>query len=76
MASVFISYSRKDQDFVRWLHDALKAAPVIVRYATLAGWQAQACAIADRNLTTAEWNQFVSAPGTSYSKTCPDLPAG
>jgi WD40 repeat protein len=50
-------------------------APLIVRYATLAGWIAQACQIADRNLTQAEWKSLASAT-EQYHKTCPNLPAG
>jgi WD40 repeat protein len=37
-------------------------------------WVAVSCAVASRNLTLAEWNQFV--PQTPYERTCPDLPAG
>jgi WD40 repeat protein len=45
---------------------------VLVRYATPALWQAQACAIADRNFTPAEWRQvFDTDP---YQKVCPTLP--
>jgi hypothetical protein len=35
----------------------------------------RACAIANRNLTRAEWSQIM---GTSvpYRRTCPDLPSG
>jgi WD40 repeat protein len=32
------------------------------------------CPVAGRNLTHAEWRQFL--PGRPYQKTCPDLPAG
>ncbi|MBK9712551.1 MAG: hypothetical protein IPO81_14735 [Kouleothrix sp.] len=39
-----------------------------------ASWQAQACGIANRNLTQTEWKQFV--PGEPYRATCTDLPAG
>ena len=46
----------------------------ILRATTVSAWEAQACAIANRNLTHAEWTQFIgTAP---YQKTCPDQPAG
>jgi len=35
-------------------------------------WQARACAIAGRNLTRAEWEQYLA--GETYRKTCPQLP--
>jgi len=38
----------------------------------IAPWQHNACAIANRNLTAAEWTQY--QPGIPYHKTCPDLP--
>ncbi len=34
-------------------------------------WISHACSIVNRNLTIAEWNQFVT--GEPYSKVCPDL---
>lgn len=46
--------------------------PVDVRYATMNQWEAAACRIAHRNLTSAEWRQFL--PGTSYQQTCPEAP--
>ncbi|MFQ5799364.1 MAG: WD40 repeat domain-containing protein, partial [Bacteroidota bacterium] len=39
---------------------------------SLESWQARACSIANRNLTRAEWQQFLG--DESYRKTCPDLP--
>jgi WD40 repeat protein/serine/threonine protein kinase/DNA-binding XRE family transcriptional regulator len=42
---------------------------------SLESWQARACQIANRNLTQAEWNQFIGAD-IPYQRTCPDLPAG
>jgi WD40 repeat protein len=49
------------------------SGPVLVRLATLPGWQARACAIANRNFTLREWQQiFASKP---YQKVCPSLPA-
>jgi hypothetical protein len=45
--------------------------PLYVRYAP-SQWQTQACAIANRNFTQAEWQQvFASDP---YQKVCPTLP--
>jgi WD40 repeat protein len=41
----------------------------------LDSWQASACQIANRNLTQAEWDQFIGAD-IPYERTCPDLPAG
>jgi WD40 repeat protein len=38
------------------------------------GWRRQACAIAGRNLTKAEWRQFLGK--SEYRKTCPQWPAG
>ncbi|MBN1993602.1 MAG: protein kinase [Anaerolineae bacterium] len=38
-------------------------------------WQARACRMANRNLTQAEWEQFIGAD-TPYQRTCPDLPSG
>jgi hypothetical protein len=40
----------------------------------LADWEAMACRIAGRNLTMAEWNQYL--PGQAYRVTCPQWPAG
>ncbi len=39
-----------------------------------AWWHERACAIAGRNLTQAEWAQYV--PGEPYRATCPEWPAG
>ena len=37
-----------------------------------AHWDAMACRIAGRNLTHAEWNQYI--PGRPYQTTCPQWP--
>jgi WD40 repeat protein len=37
--------------------------------ATVAGWKAYACRLANRNLTRAEWREFV--PGHPYEQICP-----
>jgi hypothetical protein len=56
----------------QFLRDDIVDGPVLIRYATVAGWQAQACAIANRNLTLAEWQQiFATDP---YQRVCPHLP--
>jgi hypothetical protein len=39
-----------------------------------AHWQTMACHLAGRNLTRAEWNQYL--PGRPYQTTCPQWPAG
>jgi WD40 repeat protein len=36
---------------------------------SLAAWEQRACAIAGRNLTTAEWDRFL--PGRDYARVCP-----
>jgi WD40 repeat protein len=36
-------------------------------------WEAKACALAGRNLTKAEWDQFI---GGTYRRTCPQWPQG
>ena len=45
---------------------------VYVYPATVAQWEQAACAVAGRNLTRAEWRQYV--PDRPYQKTCPDQP--
>jgi hypothetical protein len=58
----------------QYLAQAQSNGAVTVRFATVAGWQAQACRGAGRNFTQEEWGQFF---GTQpYDKTCPDFPAG
>jgi hypothetical protein len=37
-------------------------------------WPAVACAVAGRNLTRAEWRQYLPS-GTPYHRTCPEWPA-
>jgi WD40 repeat protein len=39
-----------------------------------AHWDAMACRIAGRNLTRAEWNEYL--PGRPYQQTCSEWPAG
>jgi WD40 repeat protein len=41
----------------------------------LASWARRACEVANRNLTAAEWSQFIGA-GRDYRRTCENLPAG
>ncbi len=43
--------------------------PVTIRYATLAAWQRQACQIAHRNLTAAEWRLFIP-DNEPYQRVC------
>jgi hypothetical protein len=40
----------------------------------LTHWQATACRVAGRNLTRAEWDQYL--PGQPYHVTCPQWPGG
>jgi WD40 repeat protein len=40
--------------------------------ATLQAWEARACAVANRNLTRPEWQQYL--PGTPYRQLCPATP--
>jgi WD40 repeat protein len=42
---------------------------------TVEGWIRHACAVAGRNLTRGEWDEFVGAD-RPYVRTCPDLPSG
>jgi hypothetical protein len=37
-------------------------------------WLSSACAVANRNLTQNEWEQFIGLD-QSYERTCPQLPA-
>jgi WD40 repeat protein len=57
------------------LGSASSDSTVILWDLRLESWQAGACRIAARNLTQAEWNQFIGAD-IPYERTCPDLPAG
>ena len=41
----------------------------------LEGWKSRACRIANRNLTRAEWDQFIGAD-MPYQRSCPALPPG
>jgi WD40 repeat protein len=38
-------------------------------------WAARLCRLANRNLSAAEWEQYMGA-GIPYRRTCPDLPPG
>jgi WD40 repeat protein len=58
----------------QYLAEAQVGGPVILRFVTPSGWAAEACRIADRNLTQAEWRQFVG--DAAYQRTCPNLPTG
>ena len=48
---------------------------VILWDVSLESWKSRACRIANRNLTRAEWNQFVG-PDMPYQRSCPALPPG
>jgi hypothetical protein len=39
------------------------------RAASLGAWEQRACSVAGRNLTRAEWAQFVAGP--AYKSVCP-----
>jgi hypothetical protein len=41
---------------------------------TFSSWVDYGCKIVNRNLSMAEWDQFL--PGLPYERTCPELPAG
>jgi WD40 repeat protein len=41
----------------------------------LDSWKDRACRIANRNLTQAEWDQYVGSE-IPYTRTCPNLPSG
>jgi hypothetical protein len=45
---------------------------IILWNTALNSWKANACQVASRNLTYAEWQQYL--PGQPYHFTCPDLP--
>jgi WD40 repeat protein len=47
---------------------------VLVWDVSFASWRARACAAAGRNLTRAEWDQYVT--GQPYHATCAEWPAG
>lgn len=56
----------------RTLASGSEDGTIILWDASIASWQAQACRIANRNLTPEEWEQY---PGDEpYRKTCPGLP--
>jgi WD40 repeat protein len=42
---------------------------------SLESWRRHACAIANRNLTRLEWDQFIGS-SRPYERTCPSLPVG
>jgi WD40 repeat protein len=43
----------------------------LVYHASPASWERQACAVAGRNFTKAEWDRYL--PDRPYSKVCPDV---
>lgn len=58
----------------RTLASASTDGTVRPRPMTVGAWTERACRIANRNLTRAEWRQYLG--DLPYQKTCPDLPAG
>ncbi len=48
---------------------------VILWKLNLEDWSTRACRIANRNLTQAEWEEFIG-PDLPYQRTCPNLPSG
>jgi WD40 repeat protein len=54
-----------------WLATSTIDGTVAVRHARLADWENDACQIANRNLTQAEWQGVM--PGVPYRKVCPSL---
>jgi WD40 repeat protein len=56
----------------RWLASGGSDKTLILWDITLESWTADACRVANRNLTPQEWEQFF--PGQAYHKTCPNLP--
>lgn len=50
------------------------AGPVLLWALPTAAWEQAACAQANRNLTLAEWQQYLGT--TSYRRTCSNLPSG
>ena len=59
----------------RRLVSAGKDRSVIVWNVSFESWQSRACRIANRNMTRAEWDQFIGSD-VPYQKSCPDLPLG
>jgi WD40 repeat protein len=59
----------------KWLASGANDQTVRLWGVTLEAWGARSCRLANRNLSMAEWRQYVGA-GTRYHLTCPELPAG
>jgi WD40 repeat protein len=49
--------------------------PIQLWDVSIKSWVARACSIANRNLSLAEWNQFIGSD-KPYHRTCSELPAG
>jgi len=52
-----------------------KDKSIIIVDVNLESWKARACRTANRNLTQAEWNQFIGTD-MPYQRSCPALPPG
>jgi WD40 repeat protein len=52
-----------------------KDTNIILWDVSLESWKSRACRIANRNLTRAEWDQFIG-PDMPYQRSCPALPPG
>ena len=59
----------------RTVASASKDTNIILWDVNLESWKSSACRIANRNLTQAEWNQFVGLD-MPYQRSCPALPPG
>ena len=57
----------------RFVTGATSSGETLVWDVDPADWEAAACRIAGRNLTAAEWSQYL--PGRPYQVTCPHWPA-
>jgi WD40 repeat protein len=66
-----MAFSPDGKKLVSGSHDK----KIILWDVDIGSWVARACHIANRNLTQAEWHQFIGQD-IPYKCTCPDLPPG
>ena len=59
----------------RTVASASRDKTIILWDVNLEAWKSRACRIANRNLTRAEWDQFIG-PDMPYQRSCPALPPG